>query len=405
MVAGLRQLSIFCLNMVQGLPASFFAIGLPALLREAGAGLDLVSLAYLMWAPWALKWLWGPLLDQDATLFSALFGRIAYLPATMAGSFLLLIAFPPSSFAWPIFVIGIACSFVGATLQMVLGRWIMAIEPDERGRARLNAMQVAGMITGAMIGGTLVVLLSDLLSWAWAVVSIVVLILLAGLPFLLTQQERIGVPGQAGIDGRKEAFSPPVAARSFFLRSGVMLLMALMFMSDIATGVDVLLTAFLVDAGYSAVRATFLLNTLALAITVPVTFLTGQVLQYVSTEKVLGALLIIKAAIFVTLGVGGFSGPALSAGLAVAAVVAASAIAIAYWQIYMRFSSPNHAATDIGFMTSIRVVFLMIGGIGAGQVSGALGYAGIFTIAAALATMAAAFAFLQLREKGLVAVP
>ena len=395
MVAATRQLSIFCLNMVQGLPASFFAIGLPALLREGGAGLDLVALAYLMWAPWALKWLWGPLLDQGSTFFSMAFGRITYLPVFMATSFLMLIVFPPSVLAWPIFAIGVACSFIGATLQMVLGRWIMTVEHDEGRRARLNAMQVAGMITGAMIGGTLVVLLSEQLSWTWAVTTIAALIVLTSLPFLLTQNERIEVSGEKDIGAGKVVSTPAGAARSLFLRPGVALLMGLMFMSDISTGVDVLLTAFLVDAGHSAVRATFFLNTLALAITIPVTFLTGQMLQHFATEKVLAALLAIKAAIFLALATGGSSDPLGSVILGIAAVVAASAIAIAYWQIYMRFSSSDHAATDIGLMTSIRIIFLMIGGIGAGQVAGILGYKGIFAIAATMAFIAAVIAFLQ----------
>jgi len=391
--------------MVQGMPGSFFGIGLPALLREGGAGLDMVALAYLVWAPWALKWLWGPFLDGRPTLFNAVFGRLLHLPLIMASAFVLLVAFPPSGSAWPIFAVGIVCSFVGSTLQMVLARWIMAVEPDEKRRARLNATQVAGMITGAMVGGTLIVALSNLLSWTLAVLAIGVLIVLASLPFMLTQREHPSATVLAEHIPIGTASSIKEACRCFFERSGVGLLMVLMLMSDVATGVDVLLIALLVDSGYSAAGATFLLNTLALMITIPATFLTGQLLQRFEARSVLAVLLGSKGTVFLLLGVGVFPIPVVSAALSIAAIVIASAAAIAYWQIYMRFATTEHAASDIGMLTSIRTLFLMIGGIGAGQVSGLLGYSGIFSLAAAMALAAALLAILQGAKERETATP
>ncbi|EKF17552.1 MFS transporter [Nitratireductor pacificus] len=405
MVTGARLVSVFCINMVQGLPASFFAIGLPALLREAGAGLDMVALAYLVWAPWALKWLWGPYLDGGPSFFNAVFGRIAHLPFIMAGVFALLALFPPSASVGPVLAIGVVCSFVGATLQMVLARWIMAVEADDRRRARLNAAQVGGMITGAMTGGTLIVALSDLLSWTVAIAAIVALIAAASLPFLLTQREaaspRIPLEGEE----RRSAAGIAGALRQFFTRPGVGLLAGLMLMSDVATGVDVLLAAHLVDNGYSAARATFLLNTLALAITVAATFVTARYLERFPVHRVLCALLFMKASIFLLFGSGLVSSAYASAALAIAAVVLASVIAIAYWQIYMRFAAPEQAASDIGIMTSLRTLFLMAGGIGAGQVAGTIGYDGIFWLAAIMAFAASLLAIIQARQAHGAAAP
>ncbi|EIM73530.1 major facilitator superfamily transporter [Nitratireductor aquibiodomus RA22] len=398
MVTGARLVSVFCINMVQGLPASFFAIGLPALLRETGAGLDMVALAYLVWAPWALKWLWGPYLDGRPSFFNAVFGRVAYLPFIMAGVFAVLAFFPPSVSVGSVLAIGVVCSFVGATLQMVLARWIMAVEQDEKQRARLNAAQVAGMISGAMTGGTLIVALSELLSWTVAITAIVALIVIASLPFLLTQRETTAPPLPLETEEKQTASGIVRALRQFFSRPGVGLLAGLMLMSDIATGVDVLLAAHLVDNGYSATRATFLLNTLALAITVPATFVTARYLERFPVHRVLCALLFIKASIFLLLGSGLVSSAYASAALAIAAVVLASVIAIAYWQIYMRFAAPGHAASDIGIMTSLRTLFLMAGGIGAGQVAGTIGYEGIFWLAAIMAFAASLLAIMQGRK-------
>lgn len=372
MVIAPRHVAIFCLNMAQGLPGSFFAIGLPALLRQAGEGLDTVALAYLIWAPWALKFLWGPLLDRRRGWFAAIFGRPALLPAMMAGCFLLLLPFPPEQIGWPVFAIGTLSAFLGATLQMTLARWIIEAEPDERRRAPLNALQVAGMITGAMIGGTLMVFLAEYVSWRFAVMTVAALIALTPLPFLL---QRRTVQAATQKNTRRNLLRNPLP------------LLALMLVSDIATGTDVLLTARLIDAGNGAVMATFLLNTLALAITVPATWAGARLLQSQPVGRAMALMLGGKFLLLL-----GLSAPGMGAAgvvfLAVASVVVSSVIAIGYWQLYMRHVRSGHAATGVGLLTSIRVGLIMVGGIGGGQLAARLGYGPVFLGAAGLMLIA-----------------
>jgi hypothetical protein len=53
------------LYIAQGLPYGFFTQALPSLLREQGISLQTIGLGSLLAIPWALKWLYAPLLDKN----------------------------------------------------------------------------------------------------------------------------------------------------------------------------------------------------------------------------------------------------------------------------------------------------------------------------------------------------
>ena len=48
----------------QGLPFGFFTQALPVLLRQRGVDLGMIGLTSLLALPWALKFLWAPLVDR-----------------------------------------------------------------------------------------------------------------------------------------------------------------------------------------------------------------------------------------------------------------------------------------------------------------------------------------------------
>ena len=60
------------LYLSQGLPYGFFTQALPALLRQLGRSLPEIGAASLLALPWALKFLWAPLVDR---YWSARLGR------------------------------------------------------------------------------------------------------------------------------------------------------------------------------------------------------------------------------------------------------------------------------------------------------------------------------------------
>ena len=70
---GARRLGLLAtLYFAQGLPFGFFVQALPALLRQQGYSLSEIGLASLLTLPWALKFLWAPVVDRR---WSARLGR------------------------------------------------------------------------------------------------------------------------------------------------------------------------------------------------------------------------------------------------------------------------------------------------------------------------------------------
>jgi len=55
------------LYFAQGLPSGLIAKALPALLRDQGVSLSLIGFTSALALPWALKFLWAPLIDRYGT--------------------------------------------------------------------------------------------------------------------------------------------------------------------------------------------------------------------------------------------------------------------------------------------------------------------------------------------------
>src|SRR5690606_32050438 len=55
------------LYFAQGLPFGFFTQALPVVLRESGFSLVAISASGVLFAPWALKFLWAPYVDRYGT--------------------------------------------------------------------------------------------------------------------------------------------------------------------------------------------------------------------------------------------------------------------------------------------------------------------------------------------------
>ena len=55
---------LLTLYFAQGLPAGFITQALPAILREYEVSLQMIGLSGFLLIPWALKFLWAPVVDK-----------------------------------------------------------------------------------------------------------------------------------------------------------------------------------------------------------------------------------------------------------------------------------------------------------------------------------------------------
>jgi MFS transporter, PAT family, beta-lactamase induction signal transducer AmpG len=235
----------------QGLPFGFFNQGLPVLLRQRGFSLTAIGLSSLLAAPWALKWLWAPLLDR---WYWPTWGRRRswILPLQLATIGILLVLALLGGVAPMSVLLGavFALNLLAATQDIATdGLAVALLSPGERGVA--NGIQVAGYRFGMIIGGGALLIWHERLGTAGSFGVMALLTALATLPILLAREP-----------GAKTAPDERVRVRHWLRRPGAPRLLALLVAykagDAFATG---MLRPFLVDRGLTLADVGWLLGT------------------------------------------------------------------------------------------------------------------------------------------------
>ena len=161
---------LLSLYLAQGLPAGFITQALPAILRQYDVSLTLIGLVGFLLLPWALKFLWAPLVDA---YYQPKVGqsRSWILPTQLgaAGLVALIALFDPTRFSdpavlLPFFAVLFCLNLLGATQDVATDG--LAVRILSRGQRQWgNAIQVIGYRLGLIIGGGGLLLVLG--TWGW----------------------------------------------------------------------------------------------------------------------------------------------------------------------------------------------------------------------------------------------
>lgn len=176
------------LYFAQGLPFGFFVQALPVLLRQAGYSLSTIGLATLLSLPWALKFVWAPVVDRR---YSRRLGRRRtwILAMQLAATVVLAgIAIVPGSGALGVLMAAmVVLNFIAATQDIATdGLAIELLPPDERGLA--NGLQVAGYRVGMIVGGGVLLGIYDVLGHHGLFAVMAALTALASIPVIVLRE-------------------------------------------------------------------------------------------------------------------------------------------------------------------------------------------------------------------------
>lgn len=184
---------LLSLYLAQGLPVGFLTQALPAILRQNHVSLAAIGGFGLLMAPWALKFLWAPIVDR---YFSVQWGQSrSWIIPTQLVTLLLLVVISflePSALASPVmllsfFIVLFLINLMGATQDIATdGLAVRLLQKQQQHWG--NAVQVLGSRLGFIFGGGAVLLLLDL--WSWQVVFLLLtgLVLLNSLPIVLFRE-------------------------------------------------------------------------------------------------------------------------------------------------------------------------------------------------------------------------
>ena len=158
-------LELVALYAAEGLPYGFIASGLPAIARVEGASLEKIGLITLVFLPWALKFLWAPVVDNVS------FGSFGRRKTWILGTQLCIIAM----FALAALLVGersitsllplvLLINIMSATQDVAVdGYAVGKLTSETRGLG--NAIQVCGYKLGAVLSGGLLLVVGGYGVW------------------------------------------------------------------------------------------------------------------------------------------------------------------------------------------------------------------------------------------------
>lgn len=198
---------LLTLYFAQGLPSGFITQALPAILRSYDVSLEMIGWSGLLLAPWALKFLWAPVVDR---YFSPKLGRARswILPLQLVSAMIVMAVglFDPTLLAqptmvWSLYALLLLLSLVGATHDVAadglatrslttqhLPRATTGIDDDiseamqNPHQGMGNAVQVIGYRLGLILGGGVFLMVIGIWSWQLSFFAMAGLILLNTLP-------------------------------------------------------------------------------------------------------------------------------------------------------------------------------------------------------------------------------
>jgi MFS family permease len=373
----------------QGLPFGFFTQSLPVLLREAGVSLAGIGLVNLLALPWALKFLWAPLVDRTAPGPRGKRGWILPLQLLTAMALLACAAMEPEGGMRAILGIVLFVNLMAATQDIATdGLAVDILLPHERGLA--NGLQVAAYRAGMVVGGGVILMLLERLGWRWSMVGMAAVLLLATLP-VWRWRAPVGAAPLSREQPHADHRPAPGAARwGFWHRTGAVPLFVLVVTYKAGDAiVGAMIRPWMVDRGMSMTEIGFVLGTMGFVAALAGAMTGGALIHRLGRRTALVAFGFAQAASLTAFWACAVTAPPAAwvlAGIAVEHFVSSMATA-ALFTCMMDWTRPQFPAGDYTIQASAVVVSSGV----AAAVSGALaqhhGYGLVFGLGALVSVM------------------
>ncbi len=380
--AGRRLGLLASLYVCQGLPFGFFTQALPVMLRRDGVSLEAIGLSSLLAMPWALKFLWAPLVDR--WFWPAVGRRRSWILPMQALTVVALLAVAwvdPSRGLGPLLMGVVLVNLLSATQDIATdGLAVDLLPASERGLA--NGVQVAGYRAGMIVGGGALLVVFERIGWQRSFVGMAVLVALLSVPVL-----RMREPASATVETRGER---PSGVTPLWRRPGAARMLALLAVYKLGDAFAVgMLRPWLADQGLGLAQVGWMVGTVGFVAGLVGAMMGGALVPRLGRRTALEVFAVLQA-----LAVGGYALAAMSSvsltSLAVLCAcehLAGGMATAALFTTMMDGSDPRTGATDYTLQASLVVVVTGAATALSGVSASHLGYAGHFTLAAALAAL------------------
>lgn len=374
MTRSYRLCLLASLYLAQGLPFGFFTQALPVLLRERGLSLTAIGASGLLFFPWALKFLWAPLVDHTGS-------RKAWILSLQALTFFgaLALAFVDlESNLLPIFVALVLFNLLAATQDVATdGLVVRMLGPAERGLA--NGIQVGAYRIGMILGGGFLLWLFARAGWSAMFVGMAAILLLTSLPALFLPARSAPESGLARMGGRALLIGWLLRLRVPGLPTFIVLICAYKFGDSMTSA---LVGPFMHDAGLSAEAIAVVKGTIGSTMGLAGAALGGWLAFRFGRRPALiacGVLQTLSLLLYVACAMQPESRNLIYVASTAEHLLGGMAT-VALFALMMDASDPDHAGTDYTLLACAIVLGSGLASLAAGLVGDALGYAVAFAL-------------------------
>lgn len=406
------------LYFAQGLPFGFFTQTLPVLLRERGVSLEKIGLGAWLAVPWALKFLWAPLLDRPAPrALQALFpGRrrafllpLQLLTVAVLAALALLALAPAGLPPLPPLLIGVFLINLLAATQDIATDGLAVDTLDETERGLGNGVQVAAYRVGMIVGGGLLLMQLSRLGFVGAFLVMAGLLLLSTWPvWALREASHAAAAGARHEAPRGEDYLRVLL--SFARRPGARRWLALLLLFKFGEALaSAMARPFLVDRGLTRDDIAWLLGIVGFVMGFAGSLLGGALVNRLGRRRALLTFGLLQALV-----VGGYAllalplarglllptpdlawlDPRLRVSYAVVGLcglefLGSGLATAALFTAMMDVCRPATAATDYTLQASVVVVATLLASSLSGFIASRIDYLGLFSLAMEVCLMAA----------------
>lgn len=368
----------------------------PSVLRDSGMPLDQIGLIYLAVLPWAAKFLWAPAVERYRLPMNgpSRSRSIVFIGGLISAFGLIVAGLLGPTQMIPIMATFVMIAFAASTVDIACdGHAVESL--SERYHGWGNAAQVGGAYLGSAIGSGLFLVLVAQFGWAYAAFAMAALLVLLGLPFVLS-------PARAPQEARTHTPSLRNALQRVEMRKGLVLAAIYVVTQKWAVS---MLGPFLVDAGLDLASLGVVNGVGGLLVGFACALLAGALVRFWGARVVMVLALILQAASLAGLSAAATMGdmpqPVLL-GLALASSSGIMALGfVALYAEFMALSDPRQAGVDFTLLQCTDALVSMAGGVSAGWISQHFGYATCFGLAAGFALLAAPAVIVLSRISGL----
>lgn len=312
----LRLIAILLLGFSSGLPVGLTSSTLQAWMQNEGVDLSVIGLFSLIGMPYALKFLWAPLMDRFVPPF--LGRRRGWLLVTQVALVAAIAALGYSNPRERLFMTGVIAllvAFFSASQDIVCDAYKTdVLEPKEAGPG--SAVQITGYRVAMIFSASVSLILADHLPWSTVYLIMAGAMAIGIVTSLLAPEPRIApqVPKTLG-----EAVVKPFV--EFFRRRGAFEVISFTLLYKLDAVLTIALqTVFMLELGFSKTDIGVVTKGFGLGATLAGTMIGGALMARIALKPALwifGVTQALAGLSFMTLALVGHSYPMMVAAIAI----------------------------------------------------------------------------------------